>query len=197
MTRASRTEWTAVAAAVGVAAVLVFGLRTAVVRDASRPNVEFFPDMVRGPAVQSQTDGVATTDGFSDIALPEGVVVRGTSPFHYGATPEEAERAGRELTSPFSADDAAARERGAVVYARFCVVCHGADGEGKGTAVVRGMLPPPSLKAERAVQMRDGQLFHVITRGQGNMASYAVQVRPEDRWKAILHVRALQAGGAR
>jgi hypothetical protein len=59
------------------------------------------------------------------------------------------------------------------------------------------MLPPPSLKAERAVQMRDGQLFHVITRGQGNMASYAVQVRPEDRWKAILHVRALQAGGAR
>jgi hypothetical protein len=100
MTRASRTEWTAVAAAVGVAAVLVFGLRTAVVRDASRPNVEFFPDMVRGPAVQSQTDGVATTDGFSDIALPEGVVVRGTSPFHYGATPEEAERAGRELTSP-------------------------------------------------------------------------------------------------
>jgi hypothetical protein len=30
-----------------------------------------------------------------------------------------------------------------------------------------------------------------------NMASYAVQVRPEDRWKAILHVRALQTRGVR
>jgi hypothetical protein len=45
--------------------------------------------------------------------------------------------------------------------------------------------------------MRDGQMFHVLTKGQGNMPSYAVQVAPEDRWKAILHVRTLQKGAVR
>jgi mono/diheme cytochrome c family protein len=177
--------------------VLVLGLRAAVVRDTTKPNFEFFPDMVRGPAVQSQGVGAATPDGFSDLRLPEGVAVRGAATFAYGATPEEAERAGRELVNPFTPDDAAALERGATVYARYCVPCHASDGAGRGPAVERGMLPPPSLTADRARTLRDGQLFHIVTRGQGNMASYAVQVRPEDRWKAILHVRALQTRGVR
>lgn len=194
MRAASRTEWAAVAGALGVASVLVLGLRSAVVRDPSRPNWEFMPDMVRGPAVQSQGLGAATPDGFSDQRLPEGVVVQGASTFAYGATPEEAERAGRELANPLRADDPVAVARGAVVFARFCTPCHGADGEGQSLAIQRGMLAPPSLKAERAVKMSDGQMFHVLTRGQGNMASYAVQIAPEDRWKAVLHVRAIQRG---
>ncbi len=41
----------------------------------------------------------------------------------------------------------------------------------------------------------DGGFFHVITRGQGLMASYAVQVLPEDRWAVILHVRTIQRAG--
>jgi mono/diheme cytochrome c family protein len=194
---ARRGEWPLVFVALGVAGALVLGLRAAVVRDPSRPNFEYMPDMVRGPAAQSQGDGAATADGWSSQPLPDGVVVRDAEPFRFGATPEDAERAGRELASPFRGDDAAARGRGAVVFARFCVPCHGADGEGHGLAVQRGMLPPPSLKAERAVKMRDGQMFHVVTKGQGNMSSYAVQVAPEDRWKAILHVRELQGAQAR
>jgi mono/diheme cytochrome c family protein len=192
---ARRSEWTSVVGAVAVAGVLVLALRVAVVHDPSRPNIEYMPDMVRGPAAQSQSECAALPDGVSDQALPDGVVVRGAATFRFGATPEEAERAGRELSNPFRADDAAALARGAVVFQRFCTPCHGADGEGRGLAVQRGMLPPPSLKAERAMKMRDGQMFHVVTKGQGNMASYAVQVAPDDRWKAVLHVRALQAGG--
>lgn len=194
---AQRGEWPAVFAALGVAGVLVLGLRFAVVGDPSQPNFEYMPDMVRGPAAQSQQTGAATPDGFTSQPLPDGVVVRGAAAFRYAATPEDAERAGRELANPFTAGDAAARERGALVFARFCTVCHGADGEGGGPAVARGMLPPPSLKAERAVKMRDGQMFHVVTKGQGNMAPYAVQVAPEDRWRAILYVRALQGAQVR
>lgn len=197
MSSSPRMGWVATAGALAVAGLVVAALRAAVVRDPSRPNVEYMPDMVRGPAVQSQTDGAGTPDGLSDQPLPEGTLVRGHAAFRFGATPEEAVRAGRELSNPFRPDDAAAQARGAVVFARFCTPCHGADGEGGGLAVQRGMLPPPSLRAERAEKMPDGQMFHVLTGGQGNMASYAVQVPPEDRWKAILHVRALQAGGRR
>ena len=38
----------------------------------------------------------------------------------------------------------------------------------------------------------DGHIFHVITKGQGVMPSYAQQIQPEDRWAVIHYVRALQ-----
>lgn len=40
--------------------------------------------------------------------------------------------------------------------------------------------------------MKDGQLFHILTYGQGNMPSYATQLSREDRWRVIVHVRSLQ-----
>ena len=44
----------------------------------------------------------------------------------------------------------------------------------------------------KSMQMKDGQLFHIITYGQGSMASYAVQLSPERRWDVINYVRSLQ-----
>jgi mono/diheme cytochrome c family protein len=41
--------------------------------------------------------------------------------------------------------------------------------------------------------MKDGQLFHIITFGQGNMPSYAAQVDRDDRWKVVRFVRGLGA----
>lgn len=84
------------------------------------------------------------------------------------------------------------RQRGAYLFANFCQTCHGATGAGDGPVTKRGMPPPPSLLAEKALQMKDGQMFHVQTYGQGNMASYASQVSAEDRWLAIMHIRTLQ-----
>jgi hypothetical protein len=40
--------------------------------------------------------------------------------------------------------------------------------------------------------MADGEMFHILTYGQGNMASYASQLTREERWKVIVHVRRLQ-----
>ena len=42
------------------------------------------------------------------------------------------------------------------------------------------------------MQMKDGQLFHIITYGQGSMASYAAQLPPDRRWDVINYVRGLQ-----
>jgi mono/diheme cytochrome c family protein len=190
--RAGEIGGTIAAGLGGLALVLV--LRAVLVRDPATPNRDFLPDMAYSPAVKSQSfrDGVET-----DRGLPEGVVPRGQLPFRYGPGPEEAKRAGAELSNPFAAGDAAALARGAEVYRVYCAVCHGATGEGDGPVVQRGMIRPPSLLAARAVGIADGEAFHIVTRGQGNMASYASQVAPEDRWKAILHVRVLQKGAAR
>ena len=98
-------------------------------------------------------------------------------------------RAGAELANPFPPTDRTATNRGYEVFRNVCAPCHGVSGQGNGPVSTRGYPPPPSLLAENAVKMRDGQMFHVLSFGQGNMASYAAQISREDRWKAILYVR--------
>jgi len=77
-------------------------------------------------------------------------------------------------------------------YAAFCAVCHGAGGLGDGSVTKRGVPPPPSLLADHARQMPDGEIYHLLTLGRGNMASYATQVQRADRWKVIRYIRSLQ-----
>jgi mono/diheme cytochrome c family protein len=158
-------------------------------------NYEIFTEMAYSMANESMSASVGLPGGMTQQPIVNGVVVRGQLPFRYAPGPEEAQRAGRELTNPHgdkAQDDPEVLARGAELYKRFCTVCHGAGGDGQGPVVFRGMLPPPSLHAARAVQMKDGEMFHILTLGQGNMASYAAQLGVEDRWKVIRHVRRLQ-----
>ena len=154
-------------------------------------NYEAFTEMVYSRANESFSPSTSLPNGMTQQGLVEGVVVRGSLPFRFGDGPEEALRAGRELTNPFE-DDAQTLARGAEVFGVFCVVCHAADGSGSGPVVQRGMLPPPSLQGARSKQMQDGEMFHILTRGQGNMAAYASQIARDDRWRVIRHVRSLQ-----
>ena len=127
---------------------------------------------------------------------PEGTIPHGGSAQPYGPGPEEAARAGRELTSPFAGRNDKLPEAKRL-YDTFCVVCHGSAGEGDGPII--GRFPnPPSLLSPRAKELPDGHLFHVVTFGQGLMAPYASQLDPTERWMVIRYVRWLQetVGGA-
>jgi mono/diheme cytochrome c family protein len=163
-------------------------------RDVSQPNYDFLPEaqMARSDAYDSFTPNHNFPDGLTLRVPPRGTIPRGHLPLHYGATLDDAARAGQELKSPFSEDDAAHLARGSFVFTHYCQVCHGPLGQGNGPITQAGFPPPASLLAERAVQMRDGQMFHVLTYGQQNMPAFAVQLSPEDRWSVILHVRSLQ-----
>lgn len=86
--------------------------------------------------------------------------------------------------------------RGAQIYSVFCVSCHGVGGAGDGPVAKRGFPPPPPLTTGKSVQMKDGQLFHILTYGQGNMAPMAAQLPRERRWEVINYVRGLQQSAA-
>jgi len=172
--------------------LMVLGLNWVLWRDPSVPNDDVLPDMAYSPAYKAQAENTAIAGGNTALRPVDGTVARDYPPLAFGTSPEEAQRAGRELANPFDEGDVKAVERGAVVYANFCAVCHGAAGLGDGTITTRGFPPPPPLFADNAMNMADGQMFHIITFGQRNMPGYASQVSRADRWKAILHVRSLQ-----
>jgi mono/diheme cytochrome c family protein len=172
----------------------MIGLHWLILPDPSRPNSEFLPDMVESLAHDAQSPLSKLAGVSLDLRPPSGSIVRGFIPIEYPATPEGARLAGEELTNPFDPANTEAVERGAFVFNIFCGVCHGAAGIGNGSVTTRGVPPPPSFLLENALKMKDGQMFHAITFGQGNMASYAAQVQREDRWKAILYIRTLQKG---
>jgi mono/diheme cytochrome c family protein len=164
--------------------------------DPTRPNFEFLPQMAHSPRYNAFAPNSNFPDG-STLQRPEpGTIARGFMPLHYAATPQDALRAGEELKSPWDFNNVRARERGAFVFSNFCAVCHGAGGAGNGPVAQRGYPPPPSLLAEHALKMKEGQMFHVLTYGQNNMPSYASQLSRDDRWNVILYLRTMQAAAA-
>ncbi|MBX2990072.1 MAG: cytochrome c [Bacteroidetes bacterium] len=162
-------------------------------RDYTTRNIEILPGMVAHTSYPS----LAATSVFPDGKLlqppVEGTIARGFPPISFSASEAEAKRAGEELQSPLvAADTLHDIQRGGKVYAAVCSPCHGAGGAGDGTVAQRGFPPPPSLFAENAMKMKNGQMFHVITFGQKNMPSLAAQVTRADRWHVIAYIRSLQ-----
>jgi len=157
-----------------------------------RPNFEFLPQMAHTPRYNAFSPNPNFQNG-ATLQRPEpGTIPRESMPLHYESTLQDALRAGEELQSPVAQENQRSRDRGVSVFANYCAVCHGEGGAGNGPVAQRGYPPPPSLLAEHALKMKDGQLFHILTYGQNNMPSYASQLSREDRWNAVLHVRTLQ-----
>lgn len=164
--------------------------------DVTRRNREVMPEMAYSPAYAPQSLNPVFANGITEQSAPPGTIARGTKPLHYGPTTQEAIRAGDELVNPHKPDDAKAIARGMAVYSNFCGVCHGGGGAGDGLVVKRGFPVPPSLLAQHAIDMKDGQIFHVVTFGQNKMPSHATQVPPEDRWNVVCYIRSMQKRAA-
>jgi cbb3-type cytochrome c oxidase subunit III len=176
----------------GIAVCL--GLIYFVRRDPREPNYELIPErqMARSPAFGSYTPNPNFADGITYRQPAAGTIARGSETFAYGSTPTEAVRAGKELTNPLSIGHPEAKQRGAFLYATYCQFCHGPTGNGDGPVSTRGFPPPLSFLKPQGLDLKDGEMFHILTFGKGNMPAHALQLSPEDRWAVVLHVRVLQ-----
>lgn len=81
-----------------------------------------------------------------------------------------------------------------------CAICHGPALDGNGPLWKGGDGPfpaaPRNLKDAYTKALSDGQIYHVITYGKGQMGSYASQVKPDQRWWIIKYIRSKQNGAA-
>ena len=83
-------------------------------------------------------------------------------------------------------------ERGQQRFNVYCTPCHSRLGDGRGMVVRRGYRQPPSYFTPKLLTAPTGHFFDVMTNGFGAMPSYATRVAPDDRWRIIAYIRALQ-----
>jgi hypothetical protein len=84
-------------------------------------------------------------------------------------------------------------ERGRERFNIYCSPCHSLLGDGNGFVPSRGFpRVPPSFHIARLQKAPLGYFFDVITNGFGIMPDYGSQIPPNDRWKIVAYVRALQ-----
>lgn len=164
---------------------------------AAIPFIEFFNGMAAQPKAKAQmTYGRVHGEEIpTQRPLAAGTVPRDYEvyPFeHLGNTPEDARLAGAGLENPV-VRSLAHMHRGQEFYNIYCIVCHGREGTGDGPVVGPDRFPaPPSLHTDQARGYADGTIYHMITKGLGKMPSYADKLAPEDRWKVVHYLRALQ-----
>lgn len=153
-----------------------------------QPAIEYMPNMAYGPRVAAQAED-PLRPGYSVERPPvEGTVPRDITPYRFAQA--ETTQAMAALVNPLPRT-AEVLGRGQRVYLNTCVVCHGPRGDGQG--YIEPLYPqPPVLFSDKVRGWPDSRIFHIITRGQNLMPSYATQILPEDRWAVVHYVRALQ-----
>ena len=95
-------------------------------------------------------------------------------------------------------------KRGQERFNIYCRPCHGFSGYGDGIINARAQslmvtgqggttwVQPKSLHEPAIREQPIGQIFNSITNGVRNMAGYASQIPPADRWAIVAYVKALQ-----
>ena len=148
-------------------------------------------DMKDQPRVEPYEASEFFDDGRGSRPLPDGTVPRGflreDDRFYRGL-----ESDGTFVRTMPVAIDQALLERGRERYDIFCSPCHSMIGDGQGMIVQRGYKQAPAYHDPRLRSIEDGYIYDVITNGFGQMAGYASQIKPADRWAIVAYIRALQ-----
>ncbi len=185
-----------------VATVSILGFRG---EKSEKPPWRIFPDMDDQPRYKPQGTNEYFPNRMNDRPRPGHTVIRGqgwevkkvfsdqygTSRFSQTALNEGKNADGswaEDFPIPVSYET---METGREKYEIFCLVCHGAAGDGKGITSKYGVLAS-NLQLQMYRDMSGGEIFNTITYGKNTMYGYGDRITPEERWAIILYLRALQ-----
>lgn len=173
--------------------IFLAGWLTACDRTNNDPGYDYFPDMYYSKAYETYSENPNFSDGKTLREPVEGTIPIGIVPYPYLKTDADRLMAGKELINPLTADSANLT-RGATAYNIFCISCHGGQADGNGLLFTSGLysFKPATLVNEKMKIAPDGEIYHVISVGQGVMQEHGSIIRQEDRWKIVLYVRQLQ-----
>jgi mono/diheme cytochrome c family protein len=96
------------------------------------------------------------------------------------------DRKGRLSTFPFTDET---RKEGERLYRINCQSCHGDPGKNNSIALV----PPPGDPATEKIQKNtDGEIFHKVAVGRGQMPSFRSVLTTDEIWKVVSYLQELQ-----
>ena len=164
------------------------------------------PDMLKQKSIKAQE---GSEEGLLLMKIPpEGTRARNRIYYPYKDQPLEASK---NLKNPMLFNREVLVE-GQRYYERFCIYCHGMNGDSKlgATVAPKMVLAPPSLLTDKAKALSDGSIYHIIYSGQGLMGSYRLQLETKEQvlvdymnkkqkyvgsrsiWLVVHYVRSLQ-----
>jgi len=92
--------------------------------------------------------------------------------------------------NPVNSDDTSL-QRGAILYAIHCQLCHGLEGHGDGPLAHYFDRTPQNLTSTQITDEFDGSVYLTILQGFGQMPSLAENLTARERWDVINYVRTL------
>ncbi|HKN16051.1 MAG TPA: cytochrome c [Candidatus Sulfotelmatobacter sp.] len=77
-------------------------------------------------------------------------------------------------------------------WALDCVMCHGANGDGKGSLATDMKLKIADFTDPSTLKDRtDGEIFYIIKNGHQDMPPEGDRIKPEENWDLVNYVRSL------
>lgn len=160
-------------------------------KDHSRPNVELIQDMMDTASIKPQEYDESSPNHSGMRVPPLGTQPIGFTPYRFAKDIDGAAGNKNPLAGDYSED---VLKVGLKFYVTNCALCHGEHGEGgeKLPLAATMLVKPPSLLTSKILGWTDGQIYHVITLGQGVMGPYASHIPQKYRWQVVNYIRALQ-----
>ena len=162
--------------------------------DKSQPNIELIQDMMESPAIKPQEFDQGSPNSAGMRIPPDGTQPQGFTSYRYSQDIEGAKGNVNPIANQFNEE---VLKVGLKYYTIHCSICHGSNGEGgeKASVAETMALKPPALTSEKIKNWTDGQVYHVITMGQGMMGPYASHIPAKNRWQVVNYIRHLQGKG--
>ena len=157
----------------------------------SRPPIHLNPSMDNQPKVRAQSASAFFYDGSSMRQPVPGTIAIGELKEDVAFFTGKGADGQFVAAIPVAVDDALL-DRGRERYVIYCQPCHDARGDGKGILFQRGNVPTATFHQEKMLKYSDGQIFDIMTNGQGLMPAYRWPIPPADRWAIVAYVRGLQ-----
>jgi len=163
-------------------------------RGGSQPNIELIQDMMESPALKAQEYDESSPNHSAMRVPPENTQPQGFTPYNYATDVAAAAGNKNPMAGEFSEETL---KTGAKYYTIHCALCHGVQGEGGEKIPLAATMPlkPPAMISDKIKGWSDGQIYHVITVGQGLMGPYAAHIPQKYRWQVVNYIRTLQGKG--
>lgn len=201
--------------------VVVAMIATSCSRSPKKPGRVYTPDMMYSPGYETYSESpVATPEGNLMSArkpvkgtiphgwIPDDENIRTNQAYlmsymaknHFEHTAEKWEeeyaRAGEILKDPL-APTKENLDKGKALYIIHCKVCHGEKGNADGQIVElpNGEDGPytavPPIFSKRLPELKDGNMFYVVSYGKGMMGGYGYSLNVDERWQVIHYIKSL------